>query len=899
VPVEIGQSPRPTAPGSHQRMTSEPSLPATPSQEQPVSIQDEMRTSYLDYAMSVIIGRAIPDARDGLKPVHRRILFAMHDLNLGPGTSYRKCATVVGEVLGNYHPHGDASVYDALVRMAQSFSMRHPVIDGQGNFGSVDGDPPAAYRYTECRLARIALELLADIDKDTVDHTPNFDERKLEPSVLPARFPSLLVNGSGGIAVGMATNIPPHNLGEVIDATIHIVKHPAATLEELLGIVPGPDFPTGAYIHGRAGIYQAYKTGRGTVVMRARTEVEKVSGSADREQLVVTEIPYQVNKARLHAKIGELMRDKRIEGVREVRDESDREGMRLVIELKKDVHPQVVLNQLYRLTDMQSSFGVINLAIVNGRPAVLDLKETLVLFIEHRRDVVTRRTRYELTRAEERREIVEGLGMAITEVDLVVKTIRESRDPETAQHRLTELPLRGLEAFVRRAGRPETEIQAASERPEYRLNERQAKAILEMRLSRLTGLEQEKLCTEYGELSDLIGRLRAILSSEALLLDVIVGELEEVKAKHADARRTEIVEDEAEIQIEDLIQEEDMVVTISHQGYIKRTSLTDYKAQRRGGKGNRGMEARDDDFVNQLFIESTHSFVFFFSERGQVYVKKVYEIPQSARTGKGRAIVNFIDVEPGERVAAIAPVKAFEAGLYVTTLTRGGQIKKTSVLDYQNYRTSGIIGVKIADDDQLLTACVTNGSADFLIATRKGKSIRFDEQQVRPMGRNTSGVKAIELEDDDQVVGMAHTGPGLDQVLAVCERGYGKRTDLEEFRSQNRGGKGIILIDASERNGPVVGIELVRPEDEIVLVTDRGQTIRTRVDEIRETGRNAQGVKLMSIEEEERVVAVEVVREAADGEAEEGVNGNGRRGDGEEGPRSEPAPAEPGDRGPD
>jgi DNA gyrase subunit A len=876
--------------------TSDPVLPSTPSQEQPISIQDEMRTSYLDYAMSVIIGRAIPDARDGLKPVHRRILFAMHELNLGPGTSYRKCATVVGEVLGNYHPHGDASVYDALVRMAQGFSMRHPLVDGQGNFGSVDGDPPAAYRYTECRLGRIALELLADIDKDTVEHSPNFDERKLEPLVLPARFPNLLVNGSGGIAVGMATNIPPHNLGEVIDATIHLIRHPGTTVEELLAIVPGPDFPTGAYIFGRAGIYQAYKTGRGMVIMRARTEVEKVPGSADREQLVVTEIPYQVNKARLHAKIGELMRDKRIDGVREVRDESDREGMRLVVELKKDVHPQVVLNQLYRLTDMQSSFGVINLAIVNGRPAVLDLKETLALFIEHRRDVVTRRSRFELTRAEERRDVVEGLGMAVTEVDRVVKTIRESRDPEEAQQRLMTLPLHGLETFVRRAGRPESEIQAALARPDYRLNERQAKAILEMRLSRLTGLEQDKLAVEYGELSDQIERLRAILSSEALLLDLITGELEEVRSKHADARRTEIVEDEAEIQIEDLIQEEEMVVTVSHHGYIKRTSLADYKAQKRGGKGNRGMEARDDDFVNQLFIESTHSFVFFFTERGQVYVKKVYDIPQAARTGKGRAIVNFINVEPGERIAAIAPVKAFEAGLYVTTLTRGGQIKKTNVLDYQNYRTSGIIGVKIADDDQLLTACVTNGSAEFLIATKKGKSIRFDEQQVRPMGRNTSGVKAIELEEDDQVVGMAHTEPGFDQVLAVCERGYGKRTALEEFRSQNRGGKGIILIDASERNGPVVGIELVRPEDEIVLVTDRGQTIRTRVDEIRETGRNAQGVKLMSVEEDERVVAVEVVRESADGEGEE--NGNGRRTNGEEGSGSEPPPDEASEPGP-
>jgi DNA gyrase subunit A len=829
--------------------------------EHPINIQDEMRTSYLDYAMSVIIGRAIPDARDGLKPVHRRILYAMRDLNLSPGGSYRKCATVVGQVLGNYHPHGDASVYDALVRLAQDFSMRHPLVDGQGNFGSVDGDPAAAYRYTECRLAKVATELLTDIEKETVDFTPNFDDSQLEPTVLPARFPQLLVNGSGGIAVGMATNIPPHNLSEIIEATIYVIRNPEAQVDDLMKIVPGPDFPTGGIIYGRNGIYQAYRTGRGSIVVRARTIVEKVPGSADREQIVVIELPYQVNKARLHAKIGELIREKKIEGIREARDESDRDGMRLVIELKKDAFPQVVLNQLYRQTDLQTGFGIINLAITDNRPRVLSLREMLQLFVEHRRDVVSRRTRFELSKAEAQRELVEGLGMAVTEVDVVIRTIRESPDPDTARDRLMTLPLKGLEAFVRRAGRPEDEIAEAHARGDYTLSERQAKAILEMRLQRLTGLEQEKLAAEYGTLCDEIARLRAILANEGLLMDVIVGELEEVKQKHSNPRRTDIIEDEAEIQIEDLIQEEDMVVTISHQGYIKRTSFSDYRAQKRGGKGNRGMEARDDDFVNQLFVANTHSYVFFFSNRGKVWVKKVFELPQAPRTAKGRAIINFIELSPDERVAAIANVKEFSENIFITTLTRGGQIKKTSVIEYENYRTSGIIGVKIAEDDQLLTAVVTDGTRDLLIATQNGKCIRFDEGQVRPMGRNTSGVKAIELEEGDHVVGLTATDPERDQVLAVCQRGYGKRTPLSEFRVQNRGGKGVILIDCSDRNGPVVSIALVKSGDEVMLITDRGQTIRTSVDNIRETGRNAQGVRVMNVGDDERVMAVEAIGE--------------------------------------
>jgi DNA gyrase subunit A len=874
----------------------EPPTPPQHPQEVPISIQDEMRTSYLDYAMSVIIGRAIPDARDGLKPVHRRILYAMRNLNLQPGGAYRKSVTVVGEVLGNYHPHGDASVYDALVRMAQNFSMRHMLVDGQGNFGSVDGDPPAAYRYTECRLSRISLELLTDIDKDTVVHQPNFDGTKEEPTVLPARFPNLLVNGSGGIAVGMATNIPPHNLTEVIGATIHLINNPKAGIDELMQHVVGPDFPTGAQIYGRSGIYQAYMTGRGSITMRARSEVEKVIGSADREQIVFTEIPYQINKARLHAKIGELMRDKRIEGIKEARDESDRDGMRLVLELKKDVFPQVVLNQLYRLTDLQCTFGIINLSIVDGRPAVLDLKQTLEVFIGHRREVVSRRTRFELTEAEGRKEIVEGLGMATTEVDLVIKTIRESKDPDEAKLRLMELPLKGLEEFVRRAGRPEAEIVAASEVRDYRLSERQAKVILEMRLARLTGLEREKLAAEYAELCNEIRRLQGILASETVLFGLIVKELEEIREKHGEKRRTEIVEDEAEIQVEDLIQEEDMVVTISHEGYIKRTAVSTYKAQKRGGKGNKGMEARDDDFVNQLFIASTHTFVFFFSNRGKVYVKKVYEIPQAARSAKGRAIVNFIELDQGEKIAAITPVSGFDPGQFVTTLTRGGQIKKTEVVEYQNYREKGIIGVKIADDDQLLTAAVTDGNQEFLIATKQGQSIRFHEQQVRSMGRGAAGVKAIELADGDEVVGLARTEPERTWVLAVCERGFGKRTALEEFRAQNRGGKGIILIDASDRNGPVVGIALVKPEDEIMLITDRGQTIRTAVDGIRETGRNAQGVKLMSIGDDERVVAFESVGESRAGAALEGSIPP-EAGDGSEGEATDGESAEEGEPG--
>jgi DNA gyrase subunit A len=858
-----------------------PPAPSSPQQKLPVSIQDEMRTSYLDYAMSVIIGRAIPDARDGLKPVHRRILYSAFEQGILPTAAHRKSAKIVGDVIANYHPHGDAAVYDAMVRLAQDFSMRYPLIDGQGNFGSVDGDPPAAYRYTEARLTRLAVDLLNDIDKECVELASNFDDTRKEPVVLPARVPNLLVNGSGGIAVGMATNIPPHNLGEVVDATVQLVRQPDTSIDDLLRLIPGPDFPTAGLVFGRGGIEAAYRTGRGTIVMRARMNVERSPGRGEKEQIVVTEFPYQVNKARVAARIAELVREKKIDGIGDVRDESDRDGIRLVIELKKDVIPQVVINQLYRQTDLQASFGVINLAILLGRPAVLNLKETLEAFITHRRDVVTRRTRYELRQAEAQREIVEGLGTAVAEVDLIVKTIRESADTDAARRALMALPLAGLESFVRRAGRPQSEIDAAKKRGAYRLSERQAKAILEMRLSRLTGLEQEKLATEYAELCEAIARYHAILASPKLLDDVVVMELEEIKAKYADKRRTEIVENDAEIQEEDLIQEEDMVVTISHAGYIKRTSPKDYRAQKRGGKGRIGAgvtggrasaapanapEVRDEDWITQLFVSSTHAHVFFFSDKGKVYVKKVYEIPQAARTSKGRAIVNFIGMEPGEKVAAIALVPKIEKGKFVVTVTKNGQIKKTEVDEYENFREKGIIGVKVDDGDQLLNAALTDGTRDMLIATKAGQSIRFPEDQVRPMGRATHGVKGIDLGEGDEVVGLEVSDPSRTHVLAVCANGYGKRTHLDEFRTQNRGGKGIILIDASDRNGPVVGMKLVHPGDEVMLITDRGQTIRTAVDEIRETGRNAQGVKLMTLGDGERIVAVERLAESGDGD---------------------------------
>ncbi|HEY6880604.1 MAG TPA: DNA gyrase subunit A, partial [Polyangiales bacterium] len=754
------------------------------SQKVAVTIEDELRTSYLDYAMSVIIGRAIPRVEDGLKPVHRRVLYSMQEQRVVWNQGYKKSARIVGDVLGKYHPHGDQSVYDALVRMAQEWSLRYPLVDGQGNFGSVDGDPPAAMRYTEVRMERLASELLADIDKDTVDFGPNFDDSEREPLVLPTRFPNLLVNGSGGIAVGMATNIPPHNLREVIDATLRLIDKPDLGVLELmvdeegtgrLG-VKGPDFPTAGFIYGTTGIRQAIETGRGRIVMRARATIEPIPHKNDREMIVVTELPYQVNKAELLKKIVELVREKRIDGISDMRDESDRDGMRMVIELKRDAPGQIVLNKLYQLTAMQSTFGVIQLAIVAGRPQVLNLKEMLEQFIAHRRDVVTRRTRFELREAEQQRELVEGLGMAITETDVVIKTIRESPDSDTARQRLMTLPLRGLEAFVRRAGRPDAEIEEAKARGDYFLSERQAKAILEMRLARLTGLEGEKLAKEYGELSDTIGRLRAILASEKLLMGVISKELLEVRERYGDERRTEIVPAEGDISMEDLVADEDVVVTVSHAGYIKRVPVTEYREQGRGGRGTRGMETREEDFVVKLFVARNHSHILFFSESGKVYLKRVYEIPAGSRTARGRAIVNFVGMEAGERLAAVVPIREFVEGADLITCTRNGKVKRTSLEAYSNIRSSGIIGVAIEEGDALLSARIVRPGQNVLIGTAKGMSIRFDIDEVRPTGRDTMGVKGIELREGDRVVGVDVIEDDEQQVLTVSANGYGKRT---------------------------------------------------------------------------------------------------------------------------
>ncbi len=838
----------------------------------PTLIEEEMQRSYLDYAMSVIVGRAIPDARDGLKPVHRRILYSMYGLKLFWNQAYKKSARVVGECLGKYHPHGDSSVYDALVRMAQDFAMRMVLIDGQGNFGSVDGDPAAAMRYTEVRLARLSDELLSDIEKETVDFVDNFDASEQEPAVLPARFPNLLVNGSGGIAVGMATNIPPHNLGEVIDATVHLIDHPEADWRDLMRFVPGPDFPTGGLILGRQGIEQAYTNGRGSIVMRARATIEPI-GKGDREMIVVTEIPYQVNKAQMLKKMADLVRDKRLDGISDIRDESSREGMRVVIELKRDANGQVVLNNLYKNTQLQETFGVNSLAIVGSQPRMLTLKAALQVFVDHRRDVVTRRTRFELRQAENQRELVLGLGMATTEIDRVIQTIRESPDVETAKQRLMALPLKGLEDFVRRAGRPEAEIAEAALVPEYRLSERQAKAILDMRLARLTGLEREKLAAEYGELSDTIARLRSILGSETVLLDVIKQELRDVRARYADARRTEIVAAEGEISIEDLIAEHDVVVTCSHQGFIKRTALADYRAQKRGGRGRIGMEARDEDFINRFFTASTHDHVLFLTDQGKAYLKKVYEIPEGARNSKGRSIVNFVGLASGEKIAAVVPVKEFRDGMDLVTATARGQVKRTELKAYANIRATGIIGVAIEEGDTLLRAVVTERpDQQVILGTAKGMSIRFEVSEIRQVGRDSKGVRGVDLREGDSVVSMdVIRDPDKQEVLAVCANGFGKRTPVEEYRLQGRGGVGIIAINTSERNGDVVDLDLVVESDQIMVITDRGQIIRTKVSEVRSASRNTQGVRIIRLDEGEHVVGVEPLAEP---EADASVDGS-------------------------
>ncbi len=803
----------------------------------PVSIEDEMRSSYLDYAMSVIVGRALPDIRDGLKPVHRRVLYAMHEMGVAWNRPYKKSARIVGDVIGKYHPHGDVAVYDTAVRLAQDFSMRYPLVDGQGNFGSVDGDPPAAMRYTEIRMARITSEMLADIDKETVDFVPNYDGSLDEPLVLPAKIPNLLINGAAGIAVGMATNIPPHNLGEVADGLIMYIENPEVTVDALAGVIKGPDFPTAGFIHGLSGIREAYRTGRGIVQMRARALTE-TNQRTDRESIIITEIPYQVNKAKLIEAIAGLVRDKKIEGISEIRDESDREGMRIVIEVKRGEQSAIILNNLYKHTQMQSSFGIIMLALVNNQPRVLNLKEMLRYFVDHRREVVVRRSQYELRKAEERAHILEGLKIALSSLDEVINLIKGSRTPDEAR---TGLMTR------------------------FTLSAIQAQAILDMRLQRLTGLEREKLEEEYRQLIEQIAYLNSVLASEALVMKIIKDELKEIKDAYADQRRTEIVPETKEIDIEDLIVEEDMVITISHTGYIKRNPVTIYRSQKRGGKGKIGMETKEEDFVEHLFVASTHDYLLFFTDSGKVYSIKVHQIPEAGRLAKGKAIVNLLQLNRDERVTAVLPVSVFSDDKYVVMATIKGVIKKTPLNVYDSIRTGGIIGILLDEGDKLGSVRITSGNQEILLSTHNGMSIRINEEEVRTIGRVGRGVKGIDLDDDDFVVGMEIVQDNS-SILTVTERGYGKRTDLSEYRMQGRGGKGILTIKVTQKNGKAVSAIQVTEDDEIMILTSAGMIIRMKARDISIIGRNTQGVKLINIEDSDKVVGVVKLAEREDGE---------------------------------
>ncbi|MFC1881313.1 DNA gyrase subunit A [Thermodesulfobacteriota bacterium] len=790
-----------------------------------ISIEKEMKKSYLDYAMSVIIGRALPDVRDGLKPVHRRVLFAMRELKNDWNKAYKKSARIVGDVIGKYHPHGDTAVYDTIVRLAQNFSMRYPLVDGQGNFGSIDGDRPAAMRYTEIRMQRLAHEMLGDLDKETVDWVPNYDESLSEPSVLPSKIPSLLINGSSGIAVGMATNIPPHNISEVIDAIKAIIDNPGVTWKELMQYVPGPDFPTGGIIYGTNGIKEAYKNGRGIFKTRARVIVEK-DKRTQRETIVVTELPYQVNKAKLVEKIAELVRDKHIQGVKFVRDESDREGMRMAVGLKKDQIAGVVINQLYKMTRMESTFGVIFLAIVNNRPELLNLKEILEHFIVHRKEIVIRRTRFELKKAEERAHILEGLKIALDNLDDVVALIRKSQSPAEAKEALIQ---------------------------QYSLSPIQAQAILDMRLQRLTGLEREKIVEEYKNLLKDIARFQEILANERLVLNIIKDELTEIQSEYGDPRKTELVEQTQEITIEDMIVEEDMVVTISKSGYIKRNPITLYQNQRRGGKGKTGMGTKEEDFVEHLFVASTHHTFMFFTNKGKVYWCKVYDIPQAGRMSLGKAIVNLLNFEAGEKLTTVLPVQEFEPGYHVLMATSNGLIKKTDLMAFSRPRVGGIIALNLMPDDELIAARITDGSLNVFLGSLMGKSIRFHESNIRPSGRTSMGVRGMNLAAGDRIVAMEVLTHGQ-TLFAVTENGFGKRTSIDEYPVQKRGGKGVISIKTTERNGRVVSILLVDKENDLMLMTNIGKIIRMPIEGISVISRNTQGVKLMGLEADERII---------------------------------------------
>jgi DNA gyrase subunit A len=787
--------------------------------------------------MSVIIGRALPDVRDGLKPVHRRVLFAMHEMGSEHTKSYRKSARIVGDVIGKYHPHGEAAVYDALVRMAQEFSLRYPLVDGQGNFGSIDGDPPAAMRYTEVRMDRSASEMLRDIDKETVDWGANYDGSLEEPLVLPSTIPNLLANGSDGIAVGMATKIPPHNLGELVDALIHLIENPQMPLNEILERLPGPDFPTGGFIHGTAGIRQAYTTGRGSVVMRGRVEVEE-SSRMGAYRIVVTEIPYQVNKTRLIEQIANLVRAKKIEGIGDIRDESSREGMRLVVQLKKDASPQPIINYLYKHTQLQETFGCNLVAIVGGQPKLMTIKEMLESFIGHRREVVLRRTAFELRKAQERAHILEGLKIALDHLDEVIATIRAARDPKTAKEQL---------------------------RLKFKLSEAQAQAILEMRLQRLTGLEREKIVQEYKAILEEIARLKGILASDRKVRDIIEEELGKVRATYGDARRTEIIPFVDEISIEDMIAEEDMVVTVSHSGYIKRTALDTYRTQRRGGKGRVGMSTREADFLERLFVASTHDSLLIFTSRGKVHRVKVHELPEVGASAKGKALVNFVNLPSDERVMALQAIKGFDEGKYVVMATRKGVIKKTPLSDFANIRAGGIIALTIEPGDDLLSAKLSDGSQEVILATRDGKIIRFSESDVRDMGRTARGVRGIKLRQGDRVVEMDLL-VGATHILTVTDRGYGKRSPVERYRKQARGGYGIIDLKCTQRNGKVVGVKAVRDDDQIMVITTQGMIMRMRVKQASIRGRGTQGVRLIMLGEEDKLISIAKLAEKSDDE---------------------------------
>jgi DNA gyrase subunit A len=817
----------------------------------PVNIEDEMKRSYMDYAMSVIIGRALPDARDGLKPAHRRVLYGMKTMGLSATRGYRKCAKIIGEVMGNFHPHGDASIYDTLVRLAQDFNMRYPLVDGQGNFGSIDGDMPAAMRYTEARLQALGDDMMTDLDKETVDFTPNYDETTEEPTVLPTPFPNLLVNGSAGIAVGMATNVPPHNLREIVDACIWLVdntylrteasEEPAPSraekLKQMIRLVPGPDFPTAGFLVGRAGVLQAYTTGRGSIVLRAKSTTETTK-KGDRISIIVTEIPYQVNKAKLIERIADLVRDKVVEGISDLRDESDRDGMRIVIELKRGEVPEVVLNNLYKHTPLQSSFGIIMLAIVGGRPRVLNLLELVESFVDFRREVVRRRTEFELRKAEARYHILEGLKIALDHLDEVIKLIRASKTPPEARDGLITT---------------------------FGLSQIQAQAILDMQLQRLTGLERQKILDELAELLKTIERLRAILASDHLLMQIIVDELKEVRERYGDDRRTQIIDESGDLTVEDLIAEEDMAISVSNTGYIKRTAITTYRSQRRGGKGRIGMRTREEDFVSHLFVASTHAYIMIFSDRGRAYWLKVHEIPDVGPGGKGKSIANLVSMEEGERIAAMLAVKEFEDDKFIVMGTRLGVVKKTALSAFSNPRAGGIIAMGVEDGDSVIAAQVTDGSGEVFIATRYGMAIRFPETDVRPMGRSAYGVRGISLRGDDFVVSMEVVKAG-GTLLTVTERGFGKRTEIEEYRVQSRGGVGIINIATTTKNGLVVGVSYVQEGDELLLITQQGMILRMATNDVRAIGRATQGVTLINIEGDDKVVSIARLVEKEDEE---------------------------------